>query len=483
MVSARLVLVGVLLVGCAGEDVPPITSVPRVVPLDTPRVALESECLSLDGASILSVSPEGDLWLSQAQGASTELRVRALDGTETTYTQDGAIADAVAWSDSVLTFVSDGVYVRDGEFVDSLPWPMEAGAPRGLCGDPRLDRDGFVIAEDLFQRSGGEWWRWRPAMGDFGGVQSIPRNLGACRGERGESWLVTGSGLWRIGDIGLERVDGLAEVRDVAFGAGFGAVALTDEGFFVGPDRWESTTFEAGDASAVAGAGSRLYAAAGGRVYRFVDDDVEELTFEGAPDTVRLHPFASGLWIETDTHACRVAEDSAPLVVRGLRPWMRRGLDPLMLDVSGPTGGLAILRDGQMVHEDAAFDGAQSVLGVDAGAAGWHTLTLRVTGDSPASREIRYEVVRSSGSTYVDDIAPLFEAHCSGSECHGADRDDLERPDLSTYAGWVDSARTIRDRVGMTGDMPPFDERLESWDSEEATLIVAWIDEGMVRGE
>lgn len=472
-------LLGLLLLGCVGED-DPIPPVPRVIGLDVPRIELDSECRPLDGASVLSVSPEGDLWLATPMGSTTELTVRGLDGAERSYSETRELRGATAWSGTELGFVSDAVYVRDGEFVDSLPWPMEGTGLRGICGDPRLDRDGFVIADDLFQRSGGEWWRWRPAMGDFGTIEAIPRNLGACRGEGGETWLVTSSGLWRIGDLGLERVEGLPRVRDVAFGPGFGAFALTDEGLFVGPDRWDTTAFEAGEPRAIAASGSTVYVAAGERLYR-LGEEIEELSFERAGAIESLHPFASGLWVEAAGEACLVVERE-PLVVRGLRPWMRRGAEALMLEVHGPAGRLSVLRDGAMVHEDATFDGAASVLGVDAGGDGWHSLTLEVAGDTTASREIRYEVVRSSGATYADDIAPLYDMHCAGSACHGPDRDDPERPDLSTYQGWVESAGSIRDRVGQTGDMPPFSERLESWDSEEATLIVGWIDEGMVEG-
>ncbi len=471
------------LTGCV-EDLPVVTRTPPVIPLDSPVVALESECVPTNGATVASVSPEGDLWLAARGASGTGLTVHAADGSVTTYDEPRQILGAVAWSDDELTFVADdGVFVRSGAFVDSLPWPSDATGLRDLCGDPRLDRDGFMIADDLYQRSGGEWWRWRPTMSELGDIHGVARNLGACRGVWGESWVVTGAGLWRIGDLALERVEGLPRVSDAAFGGGFGAAALTEEGLFLGPEDWRYTAFEAGEPTAIAAAASRLYVVAGGRVYR-VTETVEELRFDGASAVTALHPYASGLWVEAGGEVCRVPEEEGAVQVRGLRPWVRRGIDPLMLEVVAPAGQLRILRDGAMVHESGSFAGTAAVQGLAAGEAGWHTLTVEAGEPGrEARRELRYEVVRASGATYDTDIAPLFEAHCAGSECHGADRDDAMRPDLSTYAGWVESADAIRSRVGATGDMPPFDTRLESWDSEEATLIVSWIDEGMVRGE
>lgn len=480
MRSTPLPLIALALLGCVGEDIPPITPIPSVVPLETPALTLSAECVPRAG-DVLDVSPEGDLWLAQREGAVTTLTARAADGTTQTYEESRDLRAGVALSATELAFVTDGVFIRDDAFVDSVPWPSEATGLTGLCGDPRRDRDGFVIADDLFQRSGGEWWRWRPAMGAFGDIVGVPRNLGACRGERGESWLVTSMGLWRIDDLGLERVEGLPQVRAAAFGPGFGAAAITADGLYVGPDRWVHTGFEAGEPRLIAASGATMYVLAGERLYRF-DDPVVELDFPHEGTIEALHPYASGLWVETTDSLCDVHEVE-PLVVRGLRPLERRGLDPLMLDVTGPPGALTILRDGEMVHEETGFSGDAAVLGVQGGEAGWHTLSLRISGERPAARELRYEVVRSSGATWVDDIEPLAAMHCAGSECHGTDRDDPERPDLTTYEGWADAATAIRNRVGVTSDMPPFDSRLASWDSEEATLIVAWIDEGMVRGQ
>ena len=471
-------LVGLLLAACGDDGPDPIPVEPRLVPLSTPAVSLpHGECVDLGARSVLAVSPEGDLWLIEG----TTLSVVSLDGTEATYEEDAVMADVFAKSATAIAYAADGLFHREGEFVDTIPWPMALGAPTLVCGDPTRDRDGFVVAGDLFQRAGGQWWRWFPAEGDFGDILDVPKTLGACRGERGETWLHTSTGLWRVRDEGLDRVEDLPTLIEAELGLGFEAAALTEDGLYFGPDEWYPTLFEAGAPTMMESTGRWLYVKAGERFYRFADLLGERVqTVELDVDPIAMHGWSEGLWLETDGQVCSRREDEALLTVRGIRSFERRAPSSLLLRIEGSEAPLTIERDGMMVHESPAFAGSEEVGGIYGGDPGWHTLDVSV-GDS--ERSFRYEVVTNSGATYVDDIAPLFETNCAGSECHGADRDDVDRPDLSTYEGWVNASRAIRNRVGRVRDMPPFEERLETWDAEEVTLVVAWIDEGMVRGE
>lgn len=471
-------MLGLLLAACGDDGPDPIPVEPRLVPLATPSVALPfGECVDLGSRSVLAVSPEGDLWL--AEGST--LSVISVDGTEASFEDEAVMADVFAKSATSIAYAADGLYNREGEFVDTIPWPIELGAPTIVCGDPSRDRDGFVVAGDLFQRAGGQWWRWFPADGEFGDILEVPKTLGACRGERGETWLHTSTGLWRVRDEGLDRVEDLPDLIAAEFGLGFEAAALTDEGLYFGPDEWYPTLFEAGAPTMMESTGSWLYVKAGDRYYRFADllgERVQEVELD--VDPIEMHGYSEGLWLETDTQVCNRREVEETLVVRGIRTFERRAPSSLLVRVEGPMGALTMARDDVMVHESASFTGSAEVGGIYGGDPGWHTLEVSV-GD--VERSIRYEVVTNSGATYVDDIAPLYETHCSGSECHGADRDDDDRPDLSTYDAWVNASRAIRNRVGAVRDMPPFEERMETWDADAVALVVAWIDEGMVRGE
>ncbi|MEM9067425.1 MAG: hypothetical protein AAGE52_02935 [Myxococcota bacterium] len=477
----RWLTAGLLVVAACGDDgvEPMVDAGPRTIPLNTEvtRAHTFGECVERAGRSLLAVSAEGDLWFRE--GAN--LVSVTLDGTEQVFPEEAMLDDAVALGPASIAFASGGLFNREGEFVDSIPWPEELGAPTIVCGDPNVDRDGFVVAGDLFQRAGGQWWRWFPAEGEFGEILEVPEALGACRAERGETWLHTTTGLWRVRDQGLDRVEELPELVSAEFGFGFEAAALTAEGLFFGPDEWRTLEFEAGAVTLIESTGSWLYVKAGDRYYRFTGANGEFVeTVDFGLDASALYGYADGLWLETPDELCnrRIAE--APLVVRGVRPFERTPPMSLSITVEGPMGALVMERDDVVVHEEADFAGVEEITGIFAGDPGWHTLEVSV---GETAREIRYEVVTNSGATYVDSIAPIFEVHCAGSECHGSDRDDEDRPDLSTYDGWVNASRAIRNRVGRVRDMPPFEDRLESWDAEEIALVIAWIDEGMVRGE
>lgn len=472
-------LVVVLLAACGGGSDPIAEGPPPLVPLDGPQIAMtHGSCVPLGGREVLSVSAEGDAWLIGAG----ELTVVTVDGAQTSYAEERAIADAFAASATELSFASGGLFKRRGEFVDTIPWPVE-DEPTLVCGDPSADRDGFLVAGgSLFGRSGGEWYRWFPAEGEIGDILDVPKALGACRGERGETWLQTTSGLWRLRDNAFDRVAELPPVLQASFGFGFGAAAVTEAGLFVGPEQWRLVEFEAGAPRSLTSGGAVLYVGVGERFYRFSGDgaaEVVEVDF-GLPEVVALHPYADGVWVETPGELCDRREHPEPFVVRGVRPFERRPQGSIELHVQAPPGDLVVARDGVMVHEAPGSTGPATVSGVFAGEPGWHRLEVRA---GERTRQVRYEVVTNSGATWVEDIEPLARTHCAGSSCHGADRDDPERPDLSTYEGWVDAGRAIRDRVARVGDMPPADARLESWDAEEVALVVAWIDEGMVRGE
>ncbi|MCB9623560.1 MAG: hypothetical protein H6721_05505 [Sandaracinus sp.] len=472
-----LPLLALALAGC-GSDVDPLDPetpapvAPTVVPRDLSALALEGRCVEVgEGERVEGVGSEGELWIgSEAAGAA--FRVELPEGT--TVAVDLGMAPTLLrpWSASQAAFaVESRLFVREGDGpLREVGWPRELGPVVDLCGDPR--RDGaFVIAEGagdvdpgLYRRAGGEWWRWTPPTGSFGPGMRLAEVAGACTADDDRAWLRSGAGLFGLREDRVQtfgRVDAIAIDRHVG-------VAAASEGklIFLRGDEWKETRFEAGDVDALVGSAGHLWANVGGRLHHYADGAFEVATMElpGAMGT--LHPDAAGgVWVETGAQVCHRAPSSV-LRLRGVRPFERHVEPELNLAADA---AMQVELDGDRVL-DGATEGT-----IELGAPGWHRLEVR-GGDTTR----RFDVMRvdTHAPTWEEDVRPIAEAHCGGSACHGAERDDATRPALADYESWVDMADAIRHRVGVVGDMPPAASR-DGWTATEVTTVVAWIAAGM----
>jgi hypothetical protein len=520
--------------GCATTEEPvPLGTGPTVVPLDAPSLAIRAGvCVSLDaGERPLGTSPEGDLWLvAPAAPETTRVRVLAVDGTEA-----GApfvlpfpdVTDGQPWDRHRATVIAQGMLVSVANGVPrSLTFPDGLGTPRAFCGDPEGEGDAFVLADGVFEKAAGQWWRWRPeGVEDFGsfGMGWISRVDGACRAPNGALWVGEArpdgeaGPPWRLDDAEVVRFDGLDRTTAVAY-AGLGrvradapegdggdgvaagspdssGVSLLVDGELVEVSRdYRRNVFEAGDVDELASTIGMLWARVGDRVYARPEpagttwsllDGVAPAPLPRTGRTLFPHA-AGGLWIaEAGPRLCHRSLDTR-FEVRGLRPREQR-LAPtadLTVTVEDGLGPLEVLRDGAaLLPRPADLEaGAVTFIDLDLGPRGPHALTLRDLGTG-RTRVLPYVLRAGDGGTWNESIAPIFEGHCAGGPCHGPGPSDANRPDLSTFEDWVTWADTIAARVGVVGDMPPPAIRQASWGPDQIETIVAWIEGGMERGE
>lgn len=475
--TGRASLVFALLVACGDAAPPadpgnPAPPAPPSVPIELPALALDGVCVELDvGERVAGVGSEGELWL--ATDAASTVRVVLADGAPQAL--DLRVAPTVLrpWSDVQAAFAIDArIFVREGEGpLQEVGWPRELGAVVDLCGDPRLD-GAFVIAAGegdvgpgLYRRAGGEWWRWTPPSGSFGAGMSLASVSGACTADDDRAWLRSASGLYALRE---DRLDMYGRVDAVAIDRHVGVAALSEgKLLFLRDGAWQQTRFEAGAVELIASAAGHLWVLAADRLYHYADGAfaLARLALPGPIEALHADA-AGGLWVETGAQVCHRAP-SGVLRVRGVRAFERR-MDPVLaLSVEGDAMRVEV--DGGAVH-----DGGGDAM-VDLGAPGWHRLEIRV-----GELARRFDVMRvdSHAPTWEDDVRPIAVAHCAGSACHGAERDDATRPALADYESWVALAEAIRHRVGVVGDMPPPVAR-EGWTADEVTTVVAWIAAGM----
>jgi hypothetical protein len=355
------------------------------------------------------------------------------------------------------------------------------GAVRGVCGDP-LEDHAFVLADGLYQRSADQWWRWSPSGARFDAMAWVGRHDGACARADDYVWVADESGQFvRVGETGVASFGQPPGAAQVQLGPGSMVIAEAGGELWLGPDPWSALAFEAGDVQLVSAAGDSVWVAAGDRLFRMVDSDVThiEAWLPGTIDGLWAHA-AGGAWIESGGQLCH--QQIEPLVrVRGLRPYEHRRNGAIRFTVLSDAA-VQVELDGA-VHAVTASGGGRYDVVAELDEVGWHRFDLRAGG---AHRAIDVKRVQTGELTWVDDIAPLFAAHCAGGPCHGpspsAQAGDA-RADLSTYAGWVENRDAIVARVGGVGDMPVPASRLDSWGPDEVAAVLAWIDGGMVKGD
>ncbi|NVB41216.1 hypothetical protein G6O69_25480 [Pseudenhygromyxa sp. WMMC2535] len=469
-------------------------------------VELHASCVALEsGERLASLAPEGHLWLSPAAGASASYRVVSPDGSVEQVELDHATEQLQAWDESRVVYLAEDQLWQaeiDDSLTEPLYWPETLDAPTGFCGDPSIDGDGFVLAGDaLIQRDAGLWWRWvTPEGEDFGPVSALAGAYGACVDRQGALWLRDALGqTWRVSADEVREVSALADAEQLTFDASFGVAGLVDGQLIFGEvGAWQAPSFptqpdaeadaagEPAQLSAIASSAGRLWVAGDFGLLRFDGEGWREVLVDGEAlepnlGPTQLHADADGLWIERGAELCRLEAEGA-LSFEGLRPLQRLNEAELSLRVLGSldASALALYVDDALV---ASLEGGALPWEVDdleLGEQGWHRVELLADGE--LTRAVDVELRLPTVGTWLDDIQPLSELHCTATAgCHDVDAGDY-RPVLTEYEGWVEAADAIRARVGLTGDMPPPASRLASWDAEEVALILTWIEAGMPIG-
>ena len=161
-----------------------------------------------------------------------------------------------------------------------------------------------------------------------------------------------------------------------------------------------------------------------------------------------------GVVVEGPDGLCfRGPED--PIELHGIRSAAHRRVSNLDVTILTDATELEAALDGTPVPLDVGPDGTMRFVTEDLDE-GWHTFEVS---HGESRRITEFAVERLTPATWSEDIAPLVEEHCSAAGCHDADATGDGRPDLSTYATWVDLAETVRTRVAVTADMPPPERR------------------------
>lgn len=430
------------------------------------------QCYALQaGESVLSLSPEGDLWLS-APGVEGGLAMRVLraDGSEAARAETfAAPAAARAWSaERIDLVIGSELWRLDGGRRTLMALPSAARDGLDFCGD--LTTRGLLLSDvELFEARDLSWWRSGLITPSDIGL-SILDLAGECVGIDNFTWLVADDGsLWRITPSRAEQVTLVEGVVAAAVGAR-GVSAFTAETLWQREEgRWTSFELEDFEAPAlVSAAAGDLWFHTSDVLLRLSGETLERTAWPTSPTA--LHAYDGGLWVESDAEVCRVNGRHA-IRLAGLLPFSRTSDGAVSFEVQASgTAALQVAVDGQPLAARLGDGGWWSVSG-DLPHIGWNSITLTA---GEESRIIPVKLLPAREVSYADDIAPLFQAHCAS--CHGVESDTL---DLSTYDDWVDYASAIRDRTVDSSNMPPVSQRSGDWGDDEVLLISEWLEGGM----
>ncbi|MCH9681797.1 MAG: hypothetical protein K0V04_10220 [Deltaproteobacteria bacterium] len=457
--------------------------VEQVVPLDLATTPLTAQCFDLEAApQQWSVAPQGQLWLRMDAQTWRVVDRFGADGTQLLPTDVEALQ--AHGSDRALAIIDGQLTDIVGQLPLPMTWPESLAAPVALCGDPSTDGNGFVVAQGLVHRDRGQWWSWTSPAGEaWADVAWLAQNGGACIGADDELWLGRDNGeAWRItGDLAV-RVESLDDAQTVVLVDPLGAAAIVDQRLLVGDHgAFTDYRFEAGEVSAISAGGESLWVRAGGELHRLLDGEFTHVQLDDAPVEAEtlIAEAGGGLWTMTDGEVCHL-RPAPPVRVAGIQHLQRWSEEMLQIAVELDTGSQ--LGDARL--DDAALTLTDDGMGQLRAAPqtmdeGWHLLEIDVNADGAVhTRRLRFEQRRAGDVTWEEHIQPLFEEHCSGGACHGPSVDDGTRPDLSSYAEWLDRENSILERVVVQGDMPPFGSREPTWVLDTVLTVAEWFETG-----
>ncbi len=453
---------------------------PTLVPTDVDTEVVTGWCTpQADSERLIAVGPNAELWIATDSGAGSSVRIVAQAETEATFDTDGVVHVASALGGVRGSFATvNGLFTLDGPRIEALAWSGDPASIVDLCGDLSVDGDGRVFADDVYTRDLGQWWRWNAPQGATG--PSPLRASGVCADREDSTFVVHDDVAWRIRPDFVATLPEFSDAAALATDEAFGLAALRDGDLWLGQGTNPSTwlRFDAGEAEAIEASDGRVFVAAGGHIYARDDGDVFELVDAEGPlgDAQLLGAAAGQIVVRRGEDLC-VHGVAEPVVVRGLRPFARIRTPAISVVISDADATVSL--DGDPLSLESADDD-EAQLDLDLAEQGWHTLEISTPS---TTRTIAFEVERLVPATFESDIAPLFEAHCSGSGCHGPTPSDADRPDLSGYDSWVERADAIRERVAVTADMPPPGSGDEPWGVEETLLLLGWLDAGLPEGE
>jgi hypothetical protein len=333
----------------------------------------------------------------------------------------------------------------------------------------------------LFERRSNGWWVWDPGVAGAGAPSSVLRFDGECQAVDNLMWLTSADGtLWRIEPSRVSRPVKFEALDDAVVTDGMLAVLEPDR-LWIGPDSWQSWLFPGPMPKELSASGGFLWMASGDQLLRFDGDIFVEVAHGLEESIARIAAHSGGVWVEGKSSLCHQA--TAPMVrAEGVRPYVRS------IEFDYP---FALLPSVAAMDVTATLDGEAVVLELDTetgwlqGQArldqvGWHSLELEVQGSGKVgSRSILLKRLPESELSWQSDIAPIYQQHCSGAECHKPGSSS-EAPDLSSYDAWLVRSEKIRERVVETKTMPPPSSVSADWGDDRIEAISQWLEGGML---
>lgn len=453
---------------------------PTLVPTEVSTEVVTGWCTTpTDSERLIAVGPNAELWIATDSELGSNVRIVTQGETEDTFETDGVVHVASALGGVRGNFATaNGLFTLDGPRIEALAWSGDPASIVDLCGDLSVDGDGRVFADDIYTRDLGQWWRWNAPEGATG--PSPLRASGVCADREDATFVVHDDVAWRIRPDFVSTLPEFSDATALAADEAFGLAALREGDLWLGQGTNPSTwlRFDAGEAEAIEASDGRVFVTAGGHIYARDDGGMVELVDSDGPlgDAQLVGATAGQVVVQRGAELC-VHGLAEPVAVRGIRPFARVRTPAISLVISDADAAVSL--DGNPQPTELAADD-ETLLDLDLAEQGWHTLEVSTPS---TTRRIAFEVERLVPATFETDIAPLFEAHCSGSGCHGPTPSDADRPDLSSYESWVERADAIRERVAVTADMPPPGVSDEPWGVEETLLLLGWLDAGLPEGE
>lgn len=451
---------------------------PITVPASLTQVTGTGFCVTLDdGESFWSASPEGYAWL--AKPVAEEQHVRVFDPfDDAAAVADELLLDEIRWvqawsAGDAAVITAEGLWrLEDMARIQVTPPTDHTTAT--MCGDPGAN-GALLSGGQLHERRDDQWFVWDSGVTDSSAPDRLLSFEGECVNQNNETWMMAADGLlWKLLPSEVFTPRQFEEGAAAAATADVVAV-LEAEQLLVGPGQWQPYLFDGITPNAMSASAGRIWLGAGGQLLRYDGEDFVEVTHDLAENIQHVHAHAGGAWIVGETTVCHVSTDPM-LRVDGVRPYVRsKELSyPFTVVASEPSLTITAEIDGEAIElspdETGALAGTARIDQI-----GWSNIIISADG---LSRTIPVKRLPEITRSWSEDIQPIYESQCTGSDCHGSGTEGS--PDLGTYDAWVQYAVAIRTRVVEAQTMPPPASRTEEWSEEQVNIIAEWLEGGML---
>ncbi len=208
---------------------------------------------------------------------------------------------------------------------------------------------------------------------------------------------------------------------------------------------------------------------AGNKLYRFDGEDwsVGSSDVSGS----KFAAYATGVWSLNGEQVCHYSLGE-PIQLEGLRPFDQTRDEVVSFVIHTATAPEVEL-NGELVEVTSEEEGYHATLRLT--EVGWSEVRVRV---ADLERRLWVKRIPMVERRWEDDILPIYETNCLGSNCHGGASDTA--PDLGTFGAWLERAYEIEKRVIDAETMPPASARGPGWSDAQKQIISEWLEGGLL---